>query len=81
MASAFIVLIRDVRTRRAIRLQLLFCFVKTNLSVISPRLHSLAVSLVLGVDFGWGVQFGYITGRFETEKILDVLFAEFCIGK
>jgi len=26
-------------------------------------------------------QFGHITGRFETEAMLDVVFAEFCIGK
>eukprot|EP00038_Savillea_parva_P014383 m.215544 g.215544 ORF g.215544 m.215544 type:complete len:547 (+) comp27938_c0_seq1:315-1955(+) len=26
-------------------------------------------------------QFGFITGRFDTESILDVVFADFCIGK
>ena len=26
-------------------------------------------------------QFGYITGRFDNETVLDVVFAEFCIGK
>jgi tRNA U34 5-carboxymethylaminomethyl modifying GTPase MnmE/TrmE len=26
-------------------------------------------------------QFGHITGRFETEKVLDIIFSEFCIGK
>ena len=26
-------------------------------------------------------QFGHITGRFEIEAVLDVVFADFCIGK
>ena len=26
-------------------------------------------------------QFGYITGRFDMEEVMDVIFSEFCIGK